>query len=289
MERPLDGKRILVTGATSGMGQVTALRLAQQGAAIVLVGRDQDKTQATAREIRRHAPQSEVQVLVADLSSQAQVRSLAQAYQSAYPRLDVLIHNAGGMFGRRQLSVDGLEMTFALNVFAPFLLTHLLLDSLTASAPARIITVGSATHVGKHVPFDDLTHEHGYKPLNVYAESKLMAIMFTYALARRLDGTGVTANVLHPGVVATNFGKSAGPMWRAMFTVLAPVSLSAEKGAQTAIYLASSPEVATVTGQYFIKCKPARSSEASYDVAAQQRLWAISEQLTGLTAPALGG
>jgi NAD(P)-dependent dehydrogenase (short-subunit alcohol dehydrogenase family) len=192
------------------------------------------------------------------------------------------------MFGARQLSGDGLEMTFALNYFSLFLLTHLLLDTLkasgSASAPARVITVSSQTHMGKSVPFDDLTLEKGYKPLDAYAESKLMAIMFTYALARRLEGQGVTANTLHPGVVATNFGKDAGGMWRMMFTALAPVSLSPEKGAQTAIYLASSPEVATVTGQYFVKSKPARSSEASYDVAAQDRLWAIGERLTGLVA-----
>ena len=285
MAGPLEGAYMLVTGATSGMGKLTALRLAQQGASVVIAGRNPDKTQAAAQDIQRQAPGSNVQFLVADLTSLAQVRALAQAYQRAYPRLDALINNAGGMFARRQLSVDGLEMTFALNYFAPFLLTHLLLDTLKASAPARIITVASATHVGKRVPFDDLTHEQGYKPLDVYAESKLMAIMFTYALARRLEGTGVTANTLHPGVVATNFGKSEGGMWNAMFTALAPFSLSPEKGAQTAIYLASSPEVATVSGQYFIKSRPARSSGASYDVAGQQRLWAISERLTGLTSP----
>jgi NAD(P)-dependent dehydrogenase (short-subunit alcohol dehydrogenase family) len=189
------------------------------------------------------------------------------------------------MFGKRQLSGDGLEMTFDLNVFAPFLLTHLLLDTLKASAPSRIVTVASAQHAGKQVPFEDLTHERGYKPLQVYAESKLMAIMWTYALARRLQGTGVTANALHPGVVATNFGKEAGGMWPAMFTALAPFELSPEKGARTAIFLASSPEVANATGQYFVKSKPARSSKESYDVAAQERLWTLCEQVTGFAAP----
>jgi NAD(P)-dependent dehydrogenase (short-subunit alcohol dehydrogenase family) len=176
-------------------------------------------------------------------------------------------------------------MTFALNYFAPFLLTNLLLDKLKASAPSRVITLASAQHAGKQAPFDDLTHASGYKPLDVYAQSKLMAIMFTYELARRLEGPGVTANTLHPGVVATNFGKDEGAMWRAMFTVLAPLSLSPEKGARTALYLASSPDVATVSGKYFVKSKPGPSSEASYDVAAQQRLWAIGEQMTGLAAP----
>ena len=286
MERPLDGKHILVTGATSGMGKVTALRLAQQGASVVISGRNLEKTEATAQAIKAQAEGSDVGVLVADLTSMAQTRALAQAYQDAYPRLDVLVNNAGGMFGSRQVSADGLEMTLALNYFSPFLLTHLLLDTLkasgSASAPARVITVSSQTHAGKAVPFDDLTHEKGYKPLDVYGESKLMAMMFAYALARRLEGQGVTSNTLHPGVVATNFGKEAGGMWRMMFTAMAPMSLSPEKGAQTAIYLASSPEVATATGEYFVKSKPARSSDASYDVAAQDRLWAIGEQLTGL-------
>jgi NAD(P)-dependent dehydrogenase (short-subunit alcohol dehydrogenase family) len=287
MEHILEGKRILITGATSGMGKVSALRLAQLGANIVLVGRHAEKAEATAQEIRRQAPEREINVLVADLTSLAQVRTLAQRYQNTYPRLDVLINNAGGMFARRQMSADGLELTFALNYFAPFLLTHLLLDTLKASAPARIITVASATHAGKHVPFDDLTHAKSYKPLEVYAESKLMAIMFTYALARRLNGTGVTANVLHPGVVATNFGKGEGGIWRAFFTLLGPLALSSEKGAQTAISLASSPEVATESGKYFVTSKPVRSSAASHDEAAQQRLWAMSEQLTGISTPAM--
>jgi NAD(P)-dependent dehydrogenase (short-subunit alcohol dehydrogenase family) len=283
VERTLDGKTMLVTGATSGMGKATALRLAELGATVVVVGRSQEKTQATVRDIQRRAPKGEVRSIVADLSSLAQVRTLAQAYRDTYPRLDVLIHNAGAMFGKRQLSVDGVEMTFALNSFAPFLLTNLLLDTLKASMPSRIVTVASATHAGKQIPFDDLTHQQGYKPLQVYAESKLMAIMFTYVLARRLEGTGVTANALHPGVVATRFGKDArGSIWPVMVTLTAPFSLSPEKGARTAIYLASSPDVANVSGQYFVKSKPARSSDASYDVAAQERLWAVSEHLTGL-------
>jgi retinol dehydrogenase 12 len=225
MDGTLDGKYVLVTGATSGMGKVTARRLAEQGATVVVTGRTAEKTQSAVQEIQKQAPQSAVRSLVADLTSLAQVGALAQAYRDSYPRLDALIHNAGGMFGNRQLSGDGLEMTFALNHFAPFLLTSLLLDTLKASAPSRIVTIASAQHAGKQVPFEDMTHEKGYKPLEVYAESKLMAIMFTYALARRLQGTNVTANTLHPGVVATNFGKDAGGIWPAMFTVLAPFDL----------------------------------------------------------------
>lgn len=284
MDGTLAGKYVLVTGATSGMGKVTARQLAERGATVVLTGRNAEKTQATVQEIQRQVPNSDVKSLVADLTSLAQARSLAQAYRDTYTRLDVLIHNAGGMFGSRQLSADGQEMTFALNVFAPFLLTHLLLDPLQASAPARIITIASAQHAGKQVPFEDMTHQQAYKPLQVYAEAKLMAIMFTYALARRLQGTNVTANTLHPGVVATNFGKDAGGMWPVMFTLLAPFELSPEKGAQTSVYLASSPEVATVSGEYFVKSKPARSSEASHDAVAQERLWALCEQVTGIAA-----
>ena len=285
MDGTLDGKYVLVTGATSGMGKVTARWLAERGATVVVAGRTAEKTQNTVQEIQKQVPNSDVRPLMADLTSLAQVRTLAQAYRDAYPRLDALIHNAGGMFGKRQLSGDGLEMTFALNAFAPFLLTGLLLDTLKASAPSRIITVASAQHAGKQVPFEDMTHEKGYKPLQVYAESKLMAIMFTYALARHLQGTEVTANTLHPGVVATNFGKEAGGMWPVMFTVLSPFELSPEKGAQTALYLATSPDVANVSGEYFVKSKPARSSKESYDVAAQDRLWTLSEQVTGLAAP----
>ena len=286
MAGPLAGKYVLVTGATSGMGKVTARQLAERGATVVLVGRHAEKTRATVQELQQRASTSAVQSLVADLTSLAQVRALAQAYRDAYPRLDVLIHNAGGMFGRRQVSADGLELTFALNAVAPFLLTQLLLETLKASAPARIVAVASAQHAGKQVPFDDMTHQKRYKPLQVYAESKLLLIMLTYALARRLQGTQVTANALHPGVVATNFGKAAGGIWPALFTVLAPFQLAPEQGARTAVYLASAPEVANVSGAYFVKAAPARSSPVSSDVAAQERLWALSEQVTGLAAPA---
>lgn len=282
MDTTMAGKHVLVTGATSGMGKVSARQLAQRGATVVITGRNAEKVQTTLREIQEQVPDGAVRSLIADFSSLIQVRALAQAYLDAYPRLDVLLHNAGAMYGTRQLSADGLERTFALNVFAPFLLTGLLLDSLKASAPSRIITIASAQHVGKQVPFEDMTHEQGYKPLQVYAESKLMAIMVTYALARRLEGTEVTASTLHPGVVATSFGKEAGGMWPALFTVLAPLSLSPEKGATTAVYLASSPEVANVSGQYFVKSKPTRSSPPSYDLAAQERLWGVCEQVTGL-------
>lgn len=283
----MDGKIVLITGATNGIGQITAQALAQRGATVVIVGRDTSRTERAAQEIKRQAPDSAVHTLLADLSSQAQVRRLAEEFQTRFPRLDVLVNNAGAVFAKRQISVDGIEMTLALNHLAPFLLTNLLLDTLKASDHARVVTVASAAHVGTRIPFDDLNHEHGrYQNFVVYGQSKLMNIMFTYELARRLAGTTVTANTLHPGFVATNFGKSNGGWWDTVFTLIRPFAISPEQGAQTSIYLASSPEVATITGQYFAKRRPIKSSSASYDREAQQRLWAVSEELTARSASA---
>ncbi len=283
----MDGKIVLITGATNGIGLITARALAQRGATVVIVGRDTSRTERAAQEIKRQAPDSAVHTFLADLSSQAQVRRLAEEFQARFPRLDVLVNNAGAVFAKRQISVDGIEMTMALNHLAPFLLTNLLLDSLKASDRARIVTVASAAHVGMRIPFDDLNHTRGrYQNFVVYGQSKLMNIMFTYELARRLDGTTVTANALHPGFVATNFGKSNGGWWDTVFTLIRPFAISPEQGAQTSIHLASSPEVATVTGQYFAKLRPVKSSSASYDREAQQRLWAVSEELTARSASA---
>ena len=281
----MDDKIALITGATNGIGLITARALAKRGATVVLVGRDTSRTERAAQEIRRQTPGSTVHSLLADLSSQAQVRRLAKDIQTRFPRLDVLVNNAGAVFAKRQVSVDGIEMTLALNHLAPFLLTNLLLDSLKASDQARIVTVASAAHMGMRIPFDDLNHEHGrYQNFVVYGQSKLMNIMFTYELARRLQGTTVTANALHPGFVATNFGKSNGGWWNTVFALIRPFAISPEQGAQTSIYLASSPDVSTVSGQYFAKRHPVKSSSASYDREAQQRLWTVSEELTAPSA-----
>jgi NAD(P)-dependent dehydrogenase (short-subunit alcohol dehydrogenase family) len=273
----------LVTGATSGIGRVTARELARRGMRVVLVGRTAARAEAAAAAIRRETGSDAVEYLLADLSSQSQVRALAAAFRQSHDRLHVLVNNAGAVFTRRQTTVDGLERTFALNHLAPFLLTNLLLDTLKASAPARVVTVSSGAHYGASLDFDNLQHTRGrYRPFQVYGQSKLDNVLFTDELARRLEGTGVTANALHPGFVATNFGKGEGAFWRGVFTLLRPFMIDPERGAQTSIYLASSPAVEGVTGQFFTKSKAVRSSPASYNREDQRRLWEISERLAGL-------
>ena len=280
----MSGRICLITGATSGIGLVTARELAARGATVAIVGRNETRTRAAVEAIRQQTGNSEVDYLLADLSSQAAIRGIADAFQRRYGALHVLVNDAGVMPWRREEAANGLEMTFAVNHLAPFLLTNLLLDTLRASAPARVVTVASDAHMGASIPFDDLQHKQGrYQWLKVYGQSKLANIMFTYALARRLAGSGVTANALHPGVVATGIYRSTNGLFNSMTKAVMPIfALSPEKGAETPIYLASSPEVATMSGQYLYKCRPKRSSRASYDEAAQERLWQVSAQVTGL-------
>jgi NAD(P)-dependent dehydrogenase (short-subunit alcohol dehydrogenase family) len=280
------GKVCLITGATSGIGRETTRALAIQGATVALVGRDAERIQKAIDGIRASAPNARFESYVADLSAQEQVRRLAQEFQSRHDRLDVLINDAGAVFTTRRESVDGIEMTLALNHLAPFLLTNLLLDTLTASAPSRVVTVSSGAHQSANINFDDLQLAHGYGAWRAYGQSKLMNVLFTTELARRLAGTGVTANALHPGFVASNFGKSEGPFWAAAFTLMRPFMISAERGAQTVIYLATSPDVADATGGYYVNCQPARSSRIARDEAMARRLWEVSAQLTGLPAAA---
>jgi NAD(P)-dependent dehydrogenase (short-subunit alcohol dehydrogenase family) len=283
----MQGKICLVTGATSGIGRVTAQALAEQGATVVLVARDAARAQATVAEIKRQTGNPTVDYLLADLSAQAQVRQVAAQFMERYAQLHVLVNNAGALFTRRRETADGMEMTFALNHLAPFLLTHLLLDTVKVSAPARIVTVASAAHIGAQIPFDDLqqTH-HRYQPLRVYGQTKLANLLFTYELARRLPGTQVTANALHPGFVATNFARGDSALLRLAMPLTRPFAISPQEGAQTSIYLATSPDVEVVSGEYFVTCKPARSSDASYDEQAARRLWDVSAQLTGVAVTA---
>ncbi len=279
----MNGKVCLVTGATDGIGQVTARELAAAGAEVVIVGRSQEKSERTVAEIKQQTGNDHIEYLLANLSSLQQVRDLAAAFLRDHDRLDVLVNNAGAIFLSRRETVDSLEMTFALNHLAYFLLTNLLLDVLKASAPARIVNVSSGAHYRGHVNFDDLQHAQHYSGFQVYSDSKLMNVMFTYELARRLEGTGVTANTLHPGLVATNFlANNWGVGGKIVRRLLDLVSISAEKGAQTSIYLASSPDVEGTTGTYFEKKKPVRSAEQSYDQDAQRRLWDISAEITHL-------
>ncbi|MCC6895374.1 MAG: SDR family oxidoreductase [Anaerolineae bacterium] len=284
----MPGKTVLISGATNGIGKVAAAELAQKGAQVVIIGRNATKTAETVREIQAASGNPDVHALVADLSSMAEVRRVAGEFKQKFPRLDVLLNNAGGVFSTRQETVDGYEMTFALNHLSYFLLTNLLLDRLKANAPSRIVNVASDAHGMARLDFDDLQSKHNYGMggFRSYSQSKLMNIMFTYELARRLAGTGVTANVLHPGFVNTGFGRNNSGLMRVAMNVATLFALKPTDGAKTSVYLASSPDAAHVTGKYFDKSKPHQSSAVSYDEAAQKRLWAISEQMTGISVPA---
>jgi retinol dehydrogenase 14 len=277
------GKTVLVTGGTGGIGRATAAGLAALGARVGVAGRDRARAEAAAEDIRAFGGAG-VDVFVADMSSQAEVRRLAAEVLDAFPRLDVLVNNVGGSWAHRHTTVDGLEHTFALNHLAPFLLTNLLVERLKASAPARVVTVSSGVHSTGRIDFDDLQGERAYSVQRAYSQSKLANVLFTYELARRLDGTGVTATVLHPGVVRTGFGaEDRGPM--DVLAVLArPFMKRPERGAATPIYLASDPEVEGVTGRYFVGRTPRASSKSSYDTAVAARLWRVSADLVGLPA-----
>jgi retinol dehydrogenase-14 len=277
----MTGKTVVVTGGTGGIGRATAAGLAALGATVGIVGRDQSRADAAAEEIR--AAGGEVDVFTADVSAQREVRRLAEQVLAAYPRLDVLVNNVGGYWATRHVTADGLERTFAINHLAPFLLTNLLLDRLVASAPARVVTVSSGAQAMGRINFDDLQQERGYNGQRAYNQSKLANVMFTYELARRLEGTGVTANVLHPGVVRTAFGQEDMGRWmRVMVPVARPFMKAPGEGARTSIHLAASPEVEGVTGRYFANSKPRDSSRVSYDEAAAARLWRVSADLVGL-------
>lgn len=284
-DQSMEGKVCLVTGATSGIGAVTAEALAGRGGVVAVVGRSAERAAATVERIRRRTGTTTVEHLLADLSSQQEVRRLAEAFAARHDRLDVLVNNAGAVFTRRRQSPDGLELTFALNHLAYFLLTGLLLDTLRSSAPSRVVNVSSDAHQGARIDFDDLQAERGYRGFTVYGRSKLANLLFTYELARRLEGTGVTVNALHPGVVATRFATNNGRVVRLLQPLFRPFMVSPEQGARTVVHLATSPEVEGVTGGYFVKERPSPSSGVSYDTAAAERLWQVSEELTGLTVP----
>ncbi|GAB4193160.1 MAG: SDR family oxidoreductase [Roseiflexaceae bacterium] len=287
MQATLQGRVCLVTGATSGMGKATAAALARQGATVILVARDQRRGEQTRDEIRASSGNPRVELLLADLSSQAAIHGLVAAFKQRHRELHVLVNNAGGLFFERQTTQEGLEMTFAVNHMAYFLLTNLLLDVLTASAPARIINIASNAESAGRIDFDDLQHarRRPFNSFNAYAQSKLANLLFTYELAGRLQGSGVTVNAVRPGPVATNFGAGGRGLFRLFPLIFRTIGQSAEQGAQTAIYLASSPEVEGVTGKVFYHCKEVQPSHQARDVALQQRLWQASEEL--IAAPVL--
>ncbi len=277
----MHNKVCIVTGANAGIGKATALGLAKRGAIVVMVCRSQRRGEAALAQIKQESGNEAVSLLLADLASQASIRQLAASFKARYHALHVLINNAGIIPRRRTVTADGLETQFAVNHLAYFLLTNLLLDVLQASAPARIINVSSAVHHGASIPFDDLQSEKSYRPYTVYTQTKLANILFTYELARRLAGTRVSVNCLHPGVIATNLLSDAMGMPRGLRFTTRAVGASPEEGARTSLYLATSPEVEGVSGKYFVNNGEAQSSPMSYEEGVARRLWEVSARLIG--------
>lgn len=276
----LRDKVVLITGVTQGIGRVTARELARQGAEVVMIARDRRRGEDVLREIAAQTGNRKLELLVGDLSSQADVRRLAAEFLAGHAKLHVLINNAGAAFLDRQQSVDGIELTFALNHLAYYLLTELLLPTLKASAPARIINVASRAHKRATLDPEDLDNRRAPAGYALYEKSKLCNVVYTNELARRLAGSGVTANSLHPGVVATGFGKNNGGLYGLLMRLGAPFLISPEQGASTSIYLASSPEVEGVSGRYFVKCRESAVNPQAKDAELARRLIEVSERLT---------
>jgi NAD(P)-dependent dehydrogenase (short-subunit alcohol dehydrogenase family) len=274
----MKGKRILITGATNGIGLAAAEALAAQGANLAVVARNETRAKIAAAQVRSKAGAgATVDTLIADLSSQAAVRELAGEVIARYPKIDILINNAGAMHTTRQVTEDGIELTWAVNHLAPFLLTTQLLDRLKASAPSRIITTASEAHQGARIPFGDLNAERSYRGFGRYKESKLANILFTSELARRLEGSGVTAYCFHPGLVASGFNRNNGILMSLSMTLLRPVSRSVEKGAETLVWLANTPAVDLTNGGYYIDMQWLPPSPEGQNMETARRLWEISE------------
>jgi NAD(P)-dependent dehydrogenase (short-subunit alcohol dehydrogenase family) len=276
-------KVCVITGATSGIGLAAAEALATLGANLVLIARDPARGAIALRRLRECAPSSRISIHNADLERMSEMRRLGAELRAAYPRIDVLVNNAGAQFERRGLTEDGLERTFALNHMAYFLLTYELRERLAASTPARVINVASQAHVNARLDFDDLNLEHGYGGWLAYSRSKLANILFTRELARRFRPAGVTANALHPGFVASRFGYNNSGLFRIKLFLAKRVAISPETAAETIVHLASVPELATATGGYYVRSMPAEPSEAARDDAAARRLWDMSNEIAGLT------
>jgi retinol dehydrogenase 14 len=282
----MGGTTVLITGGTSGIGKATAVAIAAMGANVVVVGRNQERGGAAVEEIKAQSHNESVELMLADLSVQAEVRRLAEEFLERYDRLDVLVNNAGLVQSKRTETPDGIETTLAINHLAPFLLTNLLLGCLEQSAPSRVITVSSEAQRWGTMDFEDMQSRRKYRGFPVYGMTKLANIMFTYELAERLDGTGVAVNCLHPGSVGTNFGQNNRGAMALFFRTFKPFMRSPEQGADTLIWLASSPEVDGVSGKYFSDRKEIEAKKVAYDPAARRRLWEISEDLTGLKVAA---
>jgi retinol dehydrogenase-12 len=280
----MNGKICLITGSTAGIGKITATALAAQGAEVIITGRNRQKTEQTVQQIKSDTGSETVQYLLADFSDLQQVRELARLFNERYPRLDVLVNNAGAFFNTRRETSYGVEMTFLINHLAPFLLTNLLLKTIQDGRSARIVNVASDAHQYDTMNFDDLSFKKGYIGMKAYARSKLANILFTYELARRLENSGVTVNALHPGHVATDIWKTnfsfVGP---ALKWIMGVFALTPEQGADNTIFLASSPLVTGITGKYFVKREPVPSAPISYDEKMAKRLWDLCESLTQST------
>lgn len=283
MQGSMSGKLCLITGGTDGIGLATARELAARGARLLLVGKNPDKGAGAAAQIVAQAGQGSAEFLRADLSSQLEIRNLAQQIHSRTDRIDVLVNNAGAMFLKRQESADGIEMTFALNQLSYFLLTNLVLDLVAKAPQARIVNVSSDLHKGQQLDFDDLQMRNGYSGMKAYGKSKLANILFSNELARRLQAQGVAVNSLHPGYVNSSFGKNNGALMGGVMALSSKLfGISTEKGAKTSIYLASAPEAAAFSGKYFAHCREIRPSPESQSEDAAKRLWAECEKLTGV-------
>lgn len=283
----VNGKRVLLTGGTNGIGLAAAAELAKRGAQITLIARDAPRASAAVRSIVAAASQpTSVDVLLGDLASQRSIHQLAAQALAKYPRIQVLINNAGAIYRQRQQGIDGIELTWAVNHLAPFLLTTLLLDRIKGSAPARIITTSSDAHKGARIPFDDFSGERGWRGMGFgrYGETKLANILFTVELARRLQGTGVTANCFHPGFVASGFNRNNGPLMRFGMTLSRPFARSTSKGAETLVWLADSEEAGQFNGGYFYDMRQLAPSAEAQDADAARRLWDVSEQQTRVAA-----
>ncbi len=287
----MKGRICIITGSNSGIGKETAIGLAKMGATIVMVVRDQERGEKARIEIVKQTGNDSVDLMICDLSSMSSIRHFAEEFKKKYDRLDVLINNAGAVFNKREVTPEGFERTLAVNYLGPFLLTHELMNLLKSSAPSRIINVSSGLAKDGKVDLDDLQSEKNYSGTKaysrvralVYANAKLMVMMFTYELARRLKGSGVTVNVLMPGFTATNLGKSSGSLSSSiMFKMVRPMQISAKKGAETSVYLASSDDVKDITGRCFAKKKEVKTCPASYDEELQKRLWNKTESMLGL-------
>ncbi|HLL97636.1 MAG TPA: SDR family oxidoreductase [Rubrobacteraceae bacterium] len=278
----MEGKVVLITGGTSGIGRAAATALAAMGAEVVVSGRSRERGESAVEEIRDTSGNEKVSLMLADLAVQAEVRGLAEEFRDRYDRLDVLVNNAGIIQSKRTQTPDGIELTLAVNHLAPFLLTNLLLDLLKESAPSRIVTVSSEARRGAQIDFDDLQSERRYRAFKVYGMTKLANILFTYELAERLERTGVVANCLHPGGVNTNFGNHNRSFGTLIFRAFKPFMRTPEQGADTVVYLAVSPEAGKMTGRYLTDRKVVSTFQDPHDEVMQKRLWEISEELTNL-------